>query len=73
MRRVRFYPFFTGKEAKDLLEEVRKFNKNIVGCLINYIEGYVEFDFEKEPSDAEIEELKGKFGFKYHEKIEEGR
>ncbi len=70
MRRVRFYPFFTEKEAKDILAEARKFNKNIVGCLVNYIEGYVEFDFEREPEDAEIEELKGKFGFKHHEKIE---
>ena len=73
MRRVRFYPIFTEKEAKDLLEEVRKFNKNVVGCLIHYLEGWVEFDFEKEPSDAEINEIKNRFGFKHHEKIEEGR
>jgi len=56
-----------------LLEEVRKFNKNVVGCLIHYLEGWVEFDFEKEPSDAEINEIKNRFGFKHHEKIEEGR
>ena len=61
----------TNKKAGELLTELRKINKKVVGCVVLYFDRVVELEFDKEPTKTELEKLKTKLNAVSYELLEE--
>lgn len=71
MVRYVFYGVITAKDAGDVLKELRKTDKNVVGCMVLNFENTVYVDFEKEPTTDELQNIIKTLGASRYEKVEE--
>ncbi len=71
MVRYAFYGVVTNKTAEEVLKELRKTSKNVVGCMVLNFENVVYVDFEKDPTSKELQSIIKTLGASSYEKVEE--